>query len=147
MCCKIRNFFKIRCLKKKVVDNKEFREKEFFPKLKDMLHDNWNKVKIEISESDEMLRIFLKYLKQEEVTPEEEKAVKTQLKDIAKIVPALGIFMLPGGSIFLPVLAKILPWDLQCQNFSKRGIRNSNHQKKRMTILSYFAETIIEDIQ
>ncbi|HNZ66758.1 MAG TPA: LETM1 domain-containing protein [Planctomycetota bacterium] len=147
MCCKIRNFFKIRCLKKKVVDNKEFREKEFFPKLKDMLHDNWNKVKIEISESDEMLRIFLKYLKQEEVTPEEEKAVKTQLKDIAKIVPALGIFMLPGGSIFLPVLAKILPWDLMPTAFQKEALETLQSPEEEDDDSIHFAETIIEDIQ
>ena len=39
---------------------------------------------------------------------EEKKQIKRHLKNIAKIVPALALFSLPGGSILLPVLAEIL---------------------------------------
>jgi hypothetical protein len=35
--------------------------------------------------------------------------VRLQLLDICKAIPALAIFMLPGGSLLLPLLIKLLP--------------------------------------
>ena len=40
---------------------------------------------------------------------EEKEAVKTQFKDLAKSIPALTIFMLPGGAILLPIILKLIP--------------------------------------
>ena len=39
---------------------------------------------------------------------EEVREIKAHLKNISKVVPALIIFLLPGGSILLPVLADVL---------------------------------------
>jgi hypothetical protein len=41
-------------------------------------------------------------------TREEKKEIKRHLKNIAKIIPAVVIFILPGGSFLLPVLAEVL---------------------------------------
>jgi len=42
----------------------------------------------------------------------EKKKVKKQLLDILKTIPAFTIFLLPGGTIILPILLKILPKEL-----------------------------------
>ena len=39
----------------------------------------------------------------------EKKKVKKQLLDICKSVPSLTIFLLPGGSLLLPILIKFIP--------------------------------------
>jgi len=44
----------------------------------------------------------------EKWTREEKKEIKRHLKNIAKIVPTLAIFFLPGGSLLLPILADVL---------------------------------------
>ena len=44
----------------------------------------------------------------EKWTKEEKKEIKTHLKSISKIVPVIIIFLLPGGSILLPILAEVL---------------------------------------
>ena len=41
-------------------------------------------------------------------TDEEIKEIKKNLRNISKIVPVLLIFLLPGGSLLLPLLAEIL---------------------------------------
>jgi hypothetical protein len=42
----------------------------------------------------------------------ERRKVKEQLIDLAKAVPALAIFAAPGGLVLLPLLAKLLPFDV-----------------------------------
>jgi hypothetical protein len=44
----------------------------------------------------------------EKWTREEKKEIKGHLKNIAKIIPAVVLFSLPGGSFLLPVLAEVL---------------------------------------
>jgi hypothetical protein len=44
----------------------------------------------------------------EKWTREEKKEIKSNLKNIAKIIPAVAIFCLPGGSLLLPILAEAL---------------------------------------
>ena len=44
----------------------------------------------------------------EKWTWEEKKELKSHLRNIAKIIPALAIFSLPGGSLLLPILAETL---------------------------------------
>jgi hypothetical protein len=41
-------------------------------------------------------------------TREEIREIRTHLKQIAKMVPVIVIFLLPGGSLLLPVLAEVL---------------------------------------
>ena len=44
----------------------------------------------------------------EKWTREEKKEIKRHLRNIAKIIPAVVIFSLPGGSLLLPILAEAL---------------------------------------
>ena len=44
----------------------------------------------------------------EKWTREERREIKRHLKNIAKIIPAVAIFSLPGGSLLLPILAEAL---------------------------------------
>jgi hypothetical protein len=44
----------------------------------------------------------------EKWTREEKKEIKRHLKNIAKIIPAVALFSLPGGSLLLPILVEAL---------------------------------------
>jgi hypothetical protein len=44
----------------------------------------------------------------EKWTREERTEIKRHLRNIAKIIPAIVIFVLPGGSFLLPILAEAL---------------------------------------
>ena len=48
---------------------------------------------------------------------EEKTAMREQLIDVAKAVPALAIFAAPGGVLLLLALAKVLPFDLLPSSF------------------------------
>jgi hypothetical protein len=39
----------------------------------------------------------------------EKKKVKAQLLDIFKTIPSLTIFALPGGTLLLPIIIKLIP--------------------------------------
>ena len=43
--------------------------------------------------------------------------VHDQLMDILKTIPALAIFALPGGGIALPILIRLLPFNLLPSSF------------------------------
>jgi hypothetical protein len=62
----------------------------------------------EISESKELM-VLLAYSTQRDLNKDEKKKVKKQLLDICKTVPSLTIFMIPGGSLLLPLLIKFIP--------------------------------------
>jgi hypothetical protein len=44
----------------------------------------------------------------EKWTRDEKKEIKRHLKNVAKIIPAVALFSLPGGSFLLPILAEVL---------------------------------------
>jgi len=44
-----------------------------------------------------------------ELTKDEKIKVKEQLLDICKTIPSLTIFLIPGGSLLLPILIKYIP--------------------------------------
>lgn len=72
------------------------------------LRKNRRRLLQEIGESKELVALLAKAGRQE-LTLEEKEKVRKQLIDILKAIPAFTIFMLPGGSITLPLLLKILP--------------------------------------
>ena len=39
----------------------------------------------------------------------EKSKIKIQLLDICKAIPALAVFLLPGGALLLPLLIKLIP--------------------------------------
>ena len=73
-----------------------------------ILGRNKDKMAQEIKQSKELVYLIRKSAS-EELTKEEKEKVKTQFMDIAKSMPALAIFLLPGGALLLPIVLKIIP--------------------------------------
>ena len=93
-----------------------------------VLGRNKDKIATELKESKVLLSLVTKSTTQE-LTKEEKEMVKEQLKDLAKSVPALTIFMLPGGTILMPILLKLLP-DLVPSAFRENQIDDSANPSK-----------------
>ncbi|KIA86427.1 LETM1-related biofilm-associated protein [Flavobacterium sp. AED] len=62
----------------------------------------------EIVQSKELM-LLLAYSTRRDLDEKEKKKVKKQLLDICKTIPSLTIFLLPGGSLLLPILIKFIP--------------------------------------
>jgi hypothetical protein len=62
----------------------------------------------EISESKELM-VLLASSTTRDLDKSEKKKVKKQLLDICKSIPSLTIFLIPGGSLLLPILIKFIP--------------------------------------
>jgi ribosomal protein L7/L12 len=73
-----------------------------------VLSRNKDKLGKELKESKELVALIKKSTHQE-LSKEEKERVKTQFLDIVKSMPALAIFMLPGGALLLPIVLKIIP--------------------------------------
>lgn len=73
-----------------------------------ILGRNKDKLATEIKQSKELVFLIRKSAS-EELTKEEKEKVKTQFMDILKSMPALAIFLLPGGALLLPLVLKIIP--------------------------------------
>jgi len=69
---------------------------------------NKNRLIKEIVQSKELM-VLLAYSTTRDLDPKEKKKVKKQLLDICKTIPSLTIFLLPGGSLLLPILIKFIP--------------------------------------
>ena len=69
---------------------------------------NKNRLVKELSESKELMILLAKSTTRD-LDEKEKKKVKKQLLDICKTVPSLTIFLLPGGSLLLPILIKFIP--------------------------------------
>ncbi|MDD3004598.1 LETM1-related biofilm-associated protein [Flavobacterium sp.] len=69
---------------------------------------NKNRLLKEISQSGELM-VLLAHSTQRDLDEKEKKKVKKQLLDICKSIPSLTIFLLPGGSLLLPILIKFIP--------------------------------------
>jgi hypothetical protein len=73
-----------------------------------LISRNKNRLFKEISESKELMLLLAKST-QRDLDEKEKKKVKKQLLDICKTIPSLTIFLLPGGSLLLPILIKFIP--------------------------------------
>ena len=62
----------------------------------------------EIVQSKELM-VLLAYSTSRDLDEKEKKKIKKQLLDICKTIPSLTIFLLPGGSLLLPILIKFIP--------------------------------------
>ncbi|MCT4560073.1 MAG: LETM1-related biofilm-associated protein [Crocinitomicaceae bacterium] len=89
-----------------------------------VLGRNKDKLATELKESKELVYLITKSTR-EELTKEEKETVKSQFMDIIKSMPALAIFMLPGGAILLPLVLKILP-DLVPSAFRDNELDNQD---------------------
>lgn len=92
----------------------------FTERWRKILLRNKDKLAAEVRESKELVALIKKSMSTE-LTPEEKEKVKEQLKDILKSMPAFAVFMIPGGTILLPMMLKILP-DLLPSSFQDNKI-------------------------
>jgi len=69
---------------------------------------NKNRLLKEIIQSKELM-LLLANSTRRDLSEKEKKKVKKQLLDICKTVPSLAIFLLPGGSLLLPIFIKFIP--------------------------------------
>jgi len=74
--------------------------------------ENFDAVVTEIRETGELGQLLARAAGGHVLTEEERRKVKAQLLDLAKAVPALAIFAAPGGMLLLPLLAKLLPFNM-----------------------------------
>lgn len=73
-----------------------------------LINRNKKRLVKEVSQSKELMQLLAKST-HKELDKEEKKKIKSQLLDICKTVPSLTIFLLPGGSLLLPILIKFIP--------------------------------------
>lgn len=76
--------------------------------VKTLIVRNKDRLLIELNESGELLHL-LGSATYRELSPAEKTKVRRQLLDICKTIPSLTIFLLPGGSLLLPLLIKFIP--------------------------------------
>ncbi len=76
--------------------------------MRQELRKNQKRIQREIRESKELVHLLTKSTR-EELSPEEWERVRRQLLDVLRTVPAFTIFILPGGSVTLPILLKLFP--------------------------------------
>ena len=73
-----------------------------------ILGRNKDKFVTELKQSKELVSLIRKSTTTE-LTKEEKDAVKKQFLDIARSMPSMAIFLLPGGTFLLPIILKIIP--------------------------------------
>ena len=73
-----------------------------------LISRNKNRLMKELSKSGELV-VLLAHSTHRDLDEKEKKKVKKQLLDICKTIPSLTIFLLPGGSLLLPILIKFIP--------------------------------------
>jgi hypothetical protein len=73
-----------------------------------LINRNKKRLSKEISQSKELM-VLLANSTQRDLDKEEKKKIKKQMLDICKTIPSLTIFLIPGGSLLLPILIKFIP--------------------------------------
>jgi hypothetical protein len=69
---------------------------------------NKNRLVKEILQSKELMHLIAESTKRD-LDEKEKNKIKKQLLEICKTIPSLTIFLLPGGSLLLPILVKFIP--------------------------------------
>lgn len=76
--------------------------------VKQLLLRNKRSLYQELSQSKEAMQLIKKSTKTK-LNEQEKEKIKIQLLDICKSIPALTVFLLPGGSLLLPIIIKLIP--------------------------------------
>jgi hypothetical protein len=77
-------------------------------KYRRVLGRNKDRLVQELKESQELVYL-IRQSALRELTPEEKEKVRTQSLDLMKTVPSIGIYLLPGGALWLPLVLKLIP--------------------------------------
>ena len=90
----------------------------FTSRMQAAVIDNLDRVMQEIRETGELAELLARAAGGQALTASEKAKVREQLVDLAKTIPALAIFAAPGGALLLPVLIKLLPFNLLPSSFA-----------------------------
>jgi hypothetical protein len=104
----------------KFFSSKKFRHERGIPRFQQLFKSNWELIKGEFLKSEEMLIIWWKLANGIKVSHIEKRYARDQLFELSKYIPALAIFLLPGGLLLLPLVARVLPWDLLPSTFKRK---------------------------
>ncbi len=85
---------------------------QMMERISAIFSDNLEAIVTEIKQTGELGQLIAKATSGKTLTPDEKRKMKAQLIDLARVVPALAIFAAPGGMLLLPLLAKLLPFQL-----------------------------------
>ncbi|MGO3184052.1 MAG: LETM1-related biofilm-associated protein [Aequorivita sp.] len=88
---------------------------------------NKDRLARELAESGELV-MLLGQSTLRDLSVEEKGKVKEQLLDICKTIPSLTIFLLPGGTVLLPLLVKFIP-KLLPSSFQENRIESSKKKE------------------
>ena len=86
-------------------------------RVQEAVLDNLDRVLQEIRETGELAELLARGASGETLSSIEKMKVREQLIDLAKTIPALAIFAAPGGMLLLPILIKLLPFNLLPSSF------------------------------
>jgi hypothetical protein len=86
---------------------------EWVDTMSSTMKKNYRALLKEIRETGELSKLLARAARGQKLNSEEKAAMRAQLIDVAKVVPALAIFAAPGGVLVLLALAKVLPFDLR----------------------------------
>jgi hypothetical protein len=81
-------------------------------KVAEVVTGNLEALVTELRETGELGQLLAQAAAGKTLSAEERRKVKAQLVDLAKAVPALAIFAAPGGMLLLPLLARLLPFNV-----------------------------------
>lgn len=87
-------------------------------RIADSLKGNLDKLVTELKETGELGTLLARASAGQTLSAEDKRKIKAQLIDLAKAVPALAVFAAPGGLLLLPILIKVLPFNLLPSAFS-----------------------------
>jgi len=80
--------------------------------VSDAVTGNLDAIATEVRQTGELGTLLAQAASGKTLTADQKRKVKDQLLDLAKAVPALAIFAAPGGLLLLPLLAKLLPFNV-----------------------------------
>jgi hypothetical protein len=81
-------------------------------RLAEAFSENLEALVTELKQTGELTQLLAKAAAGHTLDDTERAKVKAQLIDLAKAVPAIAIFAAPGGMLLLPLLAKVLPFNV-----------------------------------
>jgi hypothetical protein len=87
-------------------------------RLQEAVTDNLDRILMEIRKTGELAELLAKAAAGGSLSDVERRKVRDQLIDLAKTIPALAIFAAPGGMLLLPILIKLLPFNLLPSSFA-----------------------------
>ena len=86
-------------------------------RLSRVLFENMDALWSEIRETGDLAVLLARRAAGQKLETDEQRRMREQLLDVVRAVPSLAVFALPGGFVLLPLLLKLLPFDLRPSSF------------------------------